>query len=127
MIYVTHDQVEAMTLADRIAIMKSGIDSCSLIQLGPRFIIQPAPQPKYVAGFIGSPSINFPSKGHFEDGAFVNVDDMVNAFRWPGYEFAEPRTAARDLQWMGIRPEHIMSQASWSKTRRFASHGKCDQ
>ena len=54
MIYVTHDQIEAMTLADRIAVMKSGL----IQQLGTPSEIYSNPVNKYVADFIGSPSMN---------------------------------------------------------------------
>ena len=55
MIYVTHDQVEAMTLADRIAVMKGGL----IMQLGTPDEIYNRPLNLYVADFIGSPSMNF--------------------------------------------------------------------
>jgi len=55
MIYVTHDQIEAMTLADRIAIMKDGL----VQQLDDPRTIYNNPVNKYVAGFIGSPGMNF--------------------------------------------------------------------
>jgi multiple sugar transport system ATP-binding protein len=55
MIYVTHDQVEAMTLGDRIAVMKKGV----LQQCADPFTLYTAPANQFVAGFIGSPPINF--------------------------------------------------------------------
>lgn len=55
MIYVTHDQIEALTLADRIAIMKSGV----IQQLADPVTIYNKPRNLFVAGFIGSPSMNF--------------------------------------------------------------------
>ena len=55
MIYVTHDQIEAMTLADRIAVMKGGV----IQQLDEPLTIYNEPINRYVAGFIGSPSMNF--------------------------------------------------------------------
>ena len=55
MIYVTHDQIEAMTLADRIAIMRDGL----IQQFDTPKKIYNNPVNKYVAGFIGSPSMNF--------------------------------------------------------------------
>ncbi|WP_299655792.1 ABC transporter ATP-binding protein [uncultured Tateyamaria sp.] len=99
MIYVTHDQVEAMTLADRIAIMKSGI----IQQLDTPTEIYNRPVNKYVAGFIGSPEINF-FEGAVEDGAFVTGDTQ---FTLAGYAFQGD--AANVPAWLGIRPEHIMS------------------
>ena len=55
MIYVTHDQIEAMTLADRIAIMRGG----QILQLASPHEIYNRPASKYVAEFIGSPTMNF--------------------------------------------------------------------
>src|SRR5713101_1836647 len=55
MIYVTHDQVEAMTLGDRIAVLKLGL----LQQIADPFTLYSSPANQFVAGFIGSPSINF--------------------------------------------------------------------
>jgi len=100
MIYVTHDQVEAMTLADRIAVMKGG----AIMQLGSSDEIYNKPRNLYVADFIGSPSMNF-LEGHLEGGSF-KVDDMVMPM--VGYEFAEPQTADRPAM-IGIRPEHVVT------------------
>jgi len=55
MIYVTHDQVEAMTLADRIVVMKDGV----IQQVGPPLELYERPVNRFVAGFIGTPSMNF--------------------------------------------------------------------
>ena len=99
MIYVTHDQVEAMTLADRIAIMKSGI----IQQLDTPTEIYNRPRNKYVAGFIGSPEINF-FEGTIEDGTFETGGER---FSLAGYEFQNASRTGR--AWLGIRPEHIMS------------------
>lgn len=100
MIYVTHDQVEAMTLADRIAVMKGG----NIMQLGTPDEIYNRPRNLYVADFIGSPAMNF-LEGHLEGGAF-KIDDMVMPMA--GYEFAAPQTADRPAT-IGIRPEHIVT------------------
>jgi multiple sugar transport system ATP-binding protein len=100
MIYVTHDQVEAMTLADRIAVMKGG----AIMQLGTPDEIYNKPRNLYVADFIGSPSMNF-LEGHLEGGSF-KVDDMVMPMT--GYNFAAPQTADRPAV-IGIRPEHVVT------------------
>lgn len=100
MVYVTHDQVEAMTLADRIAVMKGG----KIMQLGSPDEIYNQPRNLYVADFIGSPSMNF-LQGHLDAGQF-KVDDMVMPMT--GYEFAAPQTADRPAV-IGIRPEHIVT------------------
>lgn len=99
-IYVTHDQVEAMTLADRIAVMKGG----AIMQLGSPDEIYNQPRNLYVADFIGSPSMNF-LQGHLEGGTF-KVDDMVMPMT--GYDFAAPQTADRPAV-IGIRPEHVVT------------------
>ena len=100
MVYVTHDQVEAMTLADRIAVMKGG----KIMQLGTPDEIYNQPRNLYVADFIGSPSMNF-LEGHLEGGVF-KVDDMVMPMT--GYEFVAPQTADRPAV-IGIRPEHVVT------------------
>lgn len=99
MIYVTHDQVEAMTLADRIAIMKGGI----IQQLDSPTEIYNRPRNKYVAGFIGSPEINF-FEGVVEGGAFRTGQEV---FSLAGYDIQG--AVVDGPAWLGIRPEHILS------------------
>ncbi len=62
MVYVTHDQVEAMTMADRIVVLKDGV----VQQVGTPMELYDRPQSLFVAGFIGSPKMNF-LNGHFAD------------------------------------------------------------
>ncbi len=100
MIYVTHDQVEAMTLADRIAVMKGG----NIMQLGTPDEIYNQPRNLYVADFIGSPSMNF-IEGQLEAGTFRKGDMTLPM---TGYEFAAPQTADRPAV-IGIRPEHVVT------------------
>jgi multiple sugar transport system ATP-binding protein len=102
MIYVTHDQVEAMTLADRIAIMKAG----NIMQLGTPDEIYNRPQNKYVADFIGSPSMNF-IDGDLAGGVFRSGDLVIPM---DGYQYAAPQVADRPAT-IGIRPEHIATGA----------------
>ena len=99
MIYVTHDQVEAMTLATRIAIMKDGL----IQQLAPPSEIYNRPVNKYVADFIGSPSMNF-LEGEVQNGTF-RCDGL--SFEMTGYEFSRP--GASGPASFGIRPEHILT------------------
>ena len=96
MIYVTHDQVEAMTLADRIAIMKDGV----IQQLADPNTIYAKPSNKYVADFIGSPSMNF------FNGSVTNRQFTIgkNSLALDAYEFKE---AFEGNAWFGIRPEHV--------------------
>ena len=91
MIYVTHDQVEAMTLADRIVVLEAG----RIAQVGTPKELYKNPQNLFVAGFIGSPKMNFlPCKT--EGGRFVLDGGGSGPFGAGG--------AAVKL---GIRPEHI--------------------
>ncbi len=99
MIYVTHDQVEAMTLADRIAIMKGG----QVMQLDSPAVIYNRPANKYVADFIGSPSMNF-LEGTVMGDDFITGDLKVSL---TGYEFGAGRVSETS-GWMGIRPEHVV-------------------
>ncbi len=100
MIYVTHDQVEAMTLADRISIMRDGM----IQQLDTPEVIYAKPCNKYVADFIGSPAMNL-FEGHLAGSSFGNDAFKVDV---TGYEFGtqDPRDGAA---WLGIRPEHILT------------------
>ncbi len=97
MIYVTHDQVEAMTLADRIAIMKDGL----IQQLAAPDEIYSRPANRYVADFIGSPSMNL-IKGQVAGNRFTAEGLSVPLDK---YEFSRE---AKGEAWFGVRPEHIM-------------------
>ena len=98
MIYVTHDQIEAMTLADRIAIMKDGL----IQQLDTPHGIYDKPVNKYVADFIGSPAMNF-FEGNVDSGMFTAGDLKIDL---KGYEFT-PAGKTGGPAWFGIRPEHV--------------------
>jgi len=100
MIYVTHDQIEALTLADRIAVMKGGV----IQQLdGPQAIYN-RPVNRFVAGFIGSPGMNFLEGQVSGDGGptFLVGDLRIPLDR---YEFAAMGAAGAAV--LGIRPEHV--------------------
>lgn len=103
MIYVTHDQIEALTLADRIAIMRDG----NIQQLADPHTIYNKPVNKYVAGFIGSPSINFFEGEISGDGAPVFRSGEMT-IPLTGYEFSGDPAANRAATF-GVRPEHIHS------------------
>jgi multiple sugar transport system ATP-binding protein len=99
MIYVTHDQVEALTLADRIAIMKDGV----IQQLADPATIYDRPENRYVAGFIGAPRMNFLS-GHSRmvDGR-LELDSTAGTVDLAGYGFVRLPTEGRIE--LGLRPE----------------------
>ncbi len=103
MIYVTHDQIEALTLADRIAIMKDGL----IQQLDTPAGIYNNPTNRFVAGFIGSPGMNFIS-GTLEDDAgqwFFAAPDLRIPLN--DYAFTGNPTAGQQVE-IGIRPEHVV-------------------
>ena len=103
MIYVTHDQVEAMTLGSRIAVLNKG----KLMQLDTPIHLYNHPQNRFVAGFIGSPAMNF-IKGKLDDRGTMfiseegkcnlqlnSISDKLNSY------------AGKPVD-LGIRPEHIL-------------------
>ena len=94
-IYVTHDQIEAMTMADRIVVMKNG----EVAQVGAPLDLYDFPKKKFVAGFIGSPAMNFLS-GRVEAGRFVTSDGIELPL--------DPDSAVEgDGLSYGVRPEHL--------------------
>ncbi|MGQ3209590.1 ABC transporter ATP-binding protein [Shinella sp.] len=102
MIYVTHDQIEALTLADRIAIMKSGV----IQQLADPNTIYNAPRNMFVAGFIGSPSMTFLRGEIVEKGGKPAFHTNGVDFSLDGYNAIEPLQAGRKVV-LGVRPEHV--------------------
>ncbi|WP_421593437.1 ABC transporter ATP-binding protein [Shinella sp. M27] len=102
MIYVTHDQIEALTLADRIAIMKSGV----IQQLADPNTIYNAPRNMFVAGFIGSPSMNFLRGEIVEKAGKPALSANGVEFSLDGYVAGEALQAGRKVV-LGVRPEHV--------------------
>jgi multiple sugar transport system ATP-binding protein len=102
MIYVTHDQIEALTLADRIAIMKGG----TIQQLADPMTIYNEPRNLFVAGFIGSPAMNF-MRGSLStrDGLPVLTTNGV-AIAINNYKATTHLPDEGDVI-LGVRPEHI--------------------
>lgn len=92
-VYVTHDQIEAMTLADRVAVMDHGIIS----QLGPPEEIYNDPANLFVAGFIGSPPMNL-MKGKLYE----------NNFQHPDFSISINHKANLEEATLGIRPEDLI-------------------
>jgi len=102
MIYVTHDQIEAMTLADRIAVMYGG----EIQQLDTPQAIYNRPVNRFVAGFIGSPGMNFIDGALTNGGppAFQSGDVTVPLER---YRFDKNTNGATGASVLGVRPEHV--------------------
>ena len=104
-VYVTHDQIEAMTLADRVVVMNRG----RIEQIGAPNDLYHAPATRFVAGFIGSPAMNFiPSRLEtVGDDLQVRLTDTI-AFAVPPARVARYRPYLSSLDLLfGIRPEHL--------------------
>ncbi len=104
-VYVTHDQVEAMTLADRVVVMNKG----RIEQIGTPNDLYHKPATRFVAGFIGSPAMNFVPCRLEEMSGRINLrlTDRLS-FPLPGPRAARYQKASRDDKLLlGIRPEHI--------------------
>ncbi len=98
-IYVTHDQEEAMTLADRIVVMRSG----EIVQVGSPMEIYSNPTNYFVADFFGSPSMNLVAGDVVQDGASTRFRSTLFEVALPErFKAAKPGTAT-----LGIRPEHL--------------------
>ncbi|HTO44523.1 MAG TPA: ABC transporter ATP-binding protein [Burkholderiales bacterium] len=108
MIYVTHDQIEAMTMADRIVLLRDG----HIEQAGAPLDLYERPATRYVAGFLGSPAMNFvPARLQGETALAVALAD--------GSELALPAARSAKLAGrrgqaitLGVRPEHITRAGS---------------
>jgi multiple sugar transport system ATP-binding protein len=99
--YVTHDQVEALSMGDRVVVMLNG----RIQQVGAPKELFNTPTNRFVAGFIGSPSMNFVRARVDADGVVVAGDD----FRLQPRAALARAITQRGLQdvWVGIRPEHL--------------------
>jgi len=98
-VYVTHDQIEAMTMADKIVVMQDGI----VEQMGAPLELYDHPENKFVAGFIGSPAMNF-----LEGTLKVNGSAWVETANGAKLPIAgTPTTADGKAVTYGIRPEHL--------------------
>jgi len=104
-IYVTHDQVEAMTLADRVVVMNHGI----IEQVGTPNQLYHSPRTRFVAGFIGSPAMNFiPCRMEGANGGLsIRLNDQL-AFPVPPARADQYRGHVQNGKLLlGLRPEHI--------------------
>jgi alpha-glucoside transport system ATP-binding protein len=105
MIYVTHDQVEAMTLADRIVVLNAG----QIEQVGTPLELYHRPANKFVAGFIGSPAMNFlPVKAELSGSDLRLTTSMGDTVGMPARGIAQGALSELTL---GVRPEDLQVAA----------------
>jgi multiple sugar transport system ATP-binding protein len=109
-VYVTHDQIEAMTMADRIVVMHDG----HVEQIGTPLELYDRPANLFVAGFIGSPAMNM-VRGTLSAGAFTATDGT----RIDLGPSAGSGTSSREVV-LGIRPEHFVLSADGYKAEILA-------
>lgn len=108
-VYVTHDQVEAMTLADKIVVLRAG----KIEQVGRPLDLYDDPDNTFIAGFIGSPRMNMLAgtiRAVAGDRISVGLDEFDNV----GFEanIHQARVAVGDPVQVGIRPEHLSTQGN---------------
>lgn len=108
MIYVTHDQIEAMTMADKIVVLQGGV----VEQIGSPMELYHHPRNRFVAGFIGSPKMNFLDVTVTDvqaEGVTVRLpDDSESLVRVAGQPEAGSAVSVGDRLTMGVRPEHLI-------------------
>jgi multiple sugar transport system ATP-binding protein len=111
MVYVTHDQIEAMTMADKIVVMKDGY----IQQVGSPLVLYNEPENLFVAGFIGSPPMNFMPVTISTQGGICTADEG-------DFKVVLPKSAAdllKDYEGkqviMGVRPENLKHNPEGSK------------
>jgi multiple sugar transport system ATP-binding protein len=103
-IYVTHDQLEAMTMGDRIVVMKDGI----IQQVGAPLEIYDNPNNVFVAGFLGTPPMNFMDAVVKEENGGLIVDGDTFKTKIPDGQFKNVRQYLNKQVFFGIRPEAIL-------------------
>ena len=118
MVYVTHDQTEAMTMGDRIAVMEDGI----IHQLDTPFNVYSNPVNKFVAGFIGSPAMNFLNVIIRDDNIVIN-NSKINIPIIENYKKSLKPYNNKNIT-MGIRPEDISILKYYKKSMKI--NLKCD-
>ncbi|MCY0386577.1 ATP-binding cassette domain-containing protein [Robbsia sp. Bb-Pol-6] len=138
-VYVTHDQVEAMTLADKIVLLHAGAQTAqfgSIAQVGTPLALYHRPRSRFVAGFIGAPQMNFLAAqvaGIEGDDVVVRLDATGETLRTtPG---AAPCGGAASFGLaigqkitLGVRPEHLVPVSSAThETGAPSSRGAMDQ
>ncbi len=102
-VYVTHDQVEAMTLGDRVVVMKDGV----VQQVGEPLDLYNQPANKFVAGFIGSPAMNFATVTMVDGNGRLTAKNAGLEIEVPGGDAERLRPHVGRQLTMGIRPEDL--------------------
>lgn len=115
MIYVTHDQIEAMTLGDKIIIMKDGV----IQQVGSPMDLYDKPQNIFVAGFIGSPPMNIIEVSVQKDGSSVVLEAPNLKLKLDAGQSSVLNSYSQDKAFLGIRPENIHVSTSQDKNNYF--------
>jgi multiple sugar transport system ATP-binding protein len=125
-VYVTHDQIEAMTLADKIVLLHSGDDVArlgSIAQTGAPLELYHRPASLFVAGFIGSPRMNFlPAtiESISDRSIEVRLDDSGEALSLPGHG-SRQRLSIGERVTLGVRPEHLSAESEADPTQSSLS------
>ena len=120
MIYVTHDQIEALTLADRIVIMKDGY----IQQVGTPVEVYQDPKTLFVANFIGTPPMNLFHAVLTEKGQLKIADQLMDISDLPIYsKLAKEQKLGKEII-IGIRPEHIIVEKKHATSKGYDS--TCD-
>ena len=120
-VYVTHDQIEAMTLADRIAVLKDG----ELQQLGTPKEVYNTPANLFVAGFMGSPAMSFVTVtvAQGEQGLYAEVrGNNGGTLRLPVPDYLANRVGKKVI--LGIRPEHITQPQDQKNDQSLVAKGE---
>jgi multiple sugar transport system ATP-binding protein len=121
MIYVTHDQIEAMTMGDRIVVLKDGI----IQQVADPMTLYDSPVNRFVAGFIGSPAMNF-IEGRLRRNGDMYLDEGTFKAAVPS-GLVDKLTAYVDKEIIcGIRPEAIADKASGGDSQRVGLKAKVE-
>jgi multiple sugar transport system ATP-binding protein len=111
-VYVTHDQVEAMTLADRVVVMNGGI----IEQVGPPQELYHNPATRFVAGFIGSPAMNFlPARMVGDESSLSAQLEDGQTLRIPASRQARYAPYRGKQMQLGLRPEHMTDSSDSSR------------
>jgi multiple sugar transport system ATP-binding protein len=103
-IFVTHDQVEAMTLGDRIVVMKDGV----MQQVGTPLELYRTPANRFVASFIGSPAMNFVDMAVASEGDNFKLSGEGLTFKLPNQRFPKLGNSVGKHVRVGVRPQHLI-------------------